>query len=130
MPHDSDLGKHIKEAFHRKPVTKDALAQFDANWNESKHPREETGKFTSGGGSGGGKAEKQHQDNEEYLRKRQQKGQLPGKQRNFGLTTMPKAKFEKLAREGTLEAETDISPNGRVEVRWGKTGKRETITVE
>lgn len=45
-----DFGLKIKQAFHRKPVTKDALDVF----NEADHPRGPDGKFGSGGGSKAG----------------------------------------------------------------------------
>lgn len=55
---DESYGESIKKSFHRKAVSKGNIKVFDANFEEGKHPRDESGKFSSGGGSGktGGKS--------------------------------------------------------------------------
>jgi len=45
------------------------------------------------------------------------------------MTKLTREKLEQLARDGRVECETDVNRFGRVEVRWTKTGKRETVTV-
>ena len=40
-----------------------------------------------------------------------------------------KARFQSLIREGRIEALTDLSRFGRVEIRWIRTGKIETVTL-
>lgn len=37
--------------------------------------------------------------------------------------------LKKMAKEGRIEAQTDIK-SGYVEIRWARTGKRETVTVK
>ena len=45
------------------------------------------------------------------------------------MKTMSRERLERAIKEGRLEAVTDINTFDRVEVRWARTGKRETITV-
>ena len=39
----------------------------DADWKEDEHPREDSGQFTSGGGSTGGKAEGETEEKKDYI---------------------------------------------------------------
>ena len=45
------------------------------------------------------------------------------------MKTFKRETFEKNCREGRFEAVTDVNRFGRVDVRWVRTGRVETVTV-
>lgn len=57
IPTDGEEEQEESEPVAQEPKKQPVSARSDADWEESKHPRDEGGKFTSGGGGGGSSGE-------------------------------------------------------------------------